>query len=74
MDEIKEEGAFHQLWSEVWVIAKVFCYNGLERGEEHGKFVDESGKDVYRFAQIQVVPLAEKCSSKVISFMKACTD
>src|SRR6267154_6148698 len=33
VDKIKDERAFHQLWSEVWVIAKVFCYNGSKKGE-----------------------------------------
>ena len=73
-DEIKEEGAFHRLRSKIWVVTKVFCYNGLKRGEEYGEFVDESGKDVYRLAQIQVVPPAEKCSSEVVSIVKACAD
>jgi len=73
-DEIQEEGAFHQLWSEVWVRAKVFCYNGSKGGKEYGKFVDESQKDVYGLAQIQIVPLAEKGSSKVVLLVKACTD
>ena len=53
---------------------KVFCYNVSKRGEEHGKFVDESGEDVYGFAQIRVVPPAEKRSSKVVSLVKACAD
>jgi len=39
-DEIKEERAFHRLWSKVWVVAKVFCYNGPKRGEEYCEFVD----------------------------------
>ncbi len=73
-DEIKEERAFHRLRSKVWVLAKVFCNNGLKRGEECGEFVDESGKDVYGLAQIQVVPPAEKCSSEVVSLVKACAD
>src|SRR5258706_5011466 len=72
--EIKKEGAFHRLQSKVWVVAKVFCYNGSERGEDYGELVDESGKDVYGFAQIRVVPLAEKGTSKVILLVKACTD
>src|SRR5258706_15976371 len=74
VDEIKEERASHRLRSEVWVIAKVFCYNGSKRGKEYGKFVDESRKDVHGLAQIRVVPLAEKGSSKVVSLVKACTD
>src|SRR5882757_2411940 len=45
-DEIKEERAFHRLRSKVWVVAKVFCYNGSKRGKEYGEFVDESGKNV----------------------------
>ena len=73
-DEIKEESAFHRLWSKVWVFTKVLCYNGSERGEEYGEFVDESGKDVHGIAQIRVVPPAEKGSSKVVSLVKVCTD
>ena len=44
-DEINKERAFHQLWSKVWVILKVSCYNHSKRGEEYGEFMDESGKD-----------------------------
>ena len=73
-DEIKEERAFHRLWSKVWVVAKVVRYNGSKRGEEYGEFVDESGKDVYGLAQIQVVSPAEKRSSKVVSLMKDFAD
>ena len=73
-DEIKEERALHRLWSEVWVVAEVFCYNGSKRGKEHSKFVDESWKDVYGLTQIRIVPLAEKGSSKVVVLVKACTD
>ena len=74
VDEIKEERAFHGLRSKAWGVAKVFCYNGLKRGEEYGKFVDESGKDVDGLAQIQVTPPAEKSTSKVVSLVKACAD
>ena len=73
-DEINEERAFHRLWSKIWVVAKVFCYNGSKRGEEYGEFVDESGEDVYGLAQIRVVPPAEKRSSEVVSLVKACAD
>src|SRR5258707_10624200 len=73
-DKIKEESAFHRLRSEIWVVAKVFCYDGSKGGKEYGKFVDESRKDVYGLAQIRVVSPAEKGSSKVISLVKACTD
>ena len=73
-DEIKEERAFHRLRSQVWVITKVFCYNGSKRGEEFGEFVDESGEDAYGLAQIRVVPPAEKRSSKVVSLVKVCAD
>ena len=74
VDEINEERAFHRLWSKVWVLAKVFCYNGPERREEYGEFVDECGKDVYGLAQIRVVPPAEKGPSKGVSLMEACAD
>ncbi len=45
-DEIKEECALHRLQSKVWVVAKVFCYNGSKRREEYCEFVDESRNDV----------------------------
>src|SRR5258706_271686 len=45
-DKIKEEKAFHRLRSEVWVFAKVFCYNSSKGGKVYGEFVDESQKDV----------------------------
>ena len=73
-DEIKEEGAFHRLWSEVWVVVKAFCYDGSKGGEDRGKFVDESREDVDGLAQNRVIPPAEKGSSKVLLLVKACTD
>jgi hypothetical protein len=73
-DEVKEERAFHQLWSKVWVVAKVFCYNGSKRGRDHGEFVDESWEDIIGLAQILVVSLAKKGSNKVVSLVKVCTD
>ena len=73
-DEVKEESAIHQLQSKVWVVTKVFCYNGSKRREEHCEHMDESGKDIFGLAQIWVVPLAEKGTSKVVSFIKVCTD
>ena len=73
-DKIKEERAFHRFWSKVWVVTKVLCYNGSKRGKEHGEFVDESGKDVFGLAQIPVVPLAEKRTSKVVSLVKVRAD
>ena len=73
-DEIKEKRAFHRLWSKVWVVAKVFCHDGSKRREEYREFVDESWKDVHWLAQIGVVPPTEKCTSKVVSLVKACTD
>ena len=73
-DEINEERTFHRMRGKVWVIAKVFCYNGSKRREKNCEFVDESRKDVHGLAQIRVVPLAEKGTSKVVSLMKDCTD
>ena len=73
-DEIKEERAFYRLWSKVRVLAKVFRYNRSEGREEYGEFVDECGEDVPGHAQIRVVSPTEKCASKVVSLMKACTD
>ena len=63
-DQIKEKRAFHHLWSKIWVVLKVFCYNGSERWEDHGKFVDEGGEDIYELAQNWVVPLAEKAPAR----------
>ena len=73
-NDIKEERAFHRLRGKIWVIAKVFCHNHSKRWEDHGEVVDESWKDIYGFAQIRVVPPAEKCTSKVVSLVKVCTD
>src|SRR5258706_4634889 len=73
-DEFKKESAFHRLRSQIWVVAKAFCYNCSKRGEDYGQFVDESWKDIHGLAQIRVVPPAEKRSSKMVSLVKACTD
>ena len=73
-DEVKKERAIYRPWSKVWVVTKVFCYNGSKRGRDYGEFVDESRKDVHGFAQIWVVSLAEKGAGKVVSLMKVCTD
>ena len=73
-NQLKEERAFHQLWSKFWVVTKVFCHNGLKGGDVHSEFVDESQKDVDGLAQNQVIPLAEKGTSKVLLLVKACTD
>ena len=53
---------------------KTLCYNGSERGEYHREFVDECQEDVHGLTQIQVVPPAEKGSSKVALLMELCTD
>ena len=73
-EEINEERTFHRLRSKVWVVAKVFCYNGSKRREEYCEFVNESRKDVHGLAQIRVVPPAEKRTSKVVSLVKAFTN
>ena len=73
-DEIKEEGAFHRLRSKIWVVTKVFCYNGSKSGKEYGKFMDKSREDVYGLTQTWVIPPAEKGSGKVVSLVKTCTD
>ena len=65
--EAKEKRAIDQPWSEVRVVVKMLYYNGSQRGDDHGEFVDESRQDVYRFAQLWVVSPAEKGSSKVVS-------
>ena len=72
-DEIKEERSVHQLRSQVWVIMKALCDNGLKRREDYGECVDESQKNVYGLAHIGVVPLAEECSCKMVSLVKVCT-
>ena len=69
MEEVEEKRAIHQPWSEVWVIMQMLCHNGPKSGDDHGKLVDESRKDVYGFALIWVISLAEKGSSKVVSLM-----
>ena len=74
VDEIKKERAFHQFWSKVWVVMKVSCYKGLKRGEDDGKFVNESQKDVDGLTQIQVISSAEKSSSKVVLLVEFFTD
>src|SRR5258706_13572873 len=74
VDEVKEKSVFHRLWSKVRVVFQVFCYNGSERWEDHGEFVDESRKDIYGLAQNPVVPPAENGTSKVASLGKVCTD
>ena len=73
-EEIKENRAFHGLHSKAWVVTKVFCYDGSKGGEESGEFADESGKNVFVFAQIWVTPPAEESTSKVVSLVKACAD
>ena len=73
-NEIKEDRALHRLGSKVWVVEKVFCYDGSKRGKEYGEFVDECGEDVYGIAQFRVVPPTEKRSSEVVSLVKACAD
>jgi len=56
------------------VVAQVLRYNGTERWEDHGEFVDESRKDIYGLAQNPVVPPAENGTSKVVSFVKVRTN
>ena len=73
-EEAKEKRAIDQPWSEVWVVMEMLCYNGSKRRDDHGEFVDESRKDVYGLAQIRVVSLAEKGSSKVVSVVKSFAD
>ena len=73
-EEAKEKRAIDQLWSEVRVVMETLCYNGSQRGDDHGEFVDESRKDVDRFAQFWVISPAEKGSSKVVSFVESFAD
>src|SRR5258706_7763311 len=73
-DEIQEKRAIHHLRSNVWVVAKVFCYNGSKGREAYREFVGERRKDVHGLVQIRVIPPAEKGTSKVVLLVKACTD
>ena len=73
-DKIKKERAFHRLRSKIWVVSKVFCYDGSKRREEYCEFVDESREDVRGLAQNRVVPPAEKRSSKVVLLVKVCAN
>ena len=73
-NEVKEESALHRLWTQVWIVAKTICYDGSKRGEDSRKFVDEGRKNISVLAQIRVVSPAEKCSSKLLSIMKARTN
>src|SRR5258706_14053973 len=73
-DEILKESVPHRLWCQVCIITKVSCHNGPKWGEDFGKFVDKSQKDIPRLAHIRVVPPAEKPPSEVLFVMKVCTD
>src|SRR5260221_13460848 len=73
-DEFNEEIILHRLWCQVWVIAKTVCYNLSKWREYPREFVDESGKDISRLAQVRVIPPAEKGSSKVLLIVEAFTD
>src|SRR5258708_29843392 len=68
-DEIKEEKILPQLRCQVWVIAQTVCHNLSKRREYPREFVDESWKDISGLAQVRVIPLAEKGSSKVASIV-----
>ena len=69
-DELKEESMLHRSRSQVWVVTKAFCNEAAKGGEYDREFVDESRQDVSGLTQTPVVPPAEKCASKVISFVK----
>ena len=69
-DELKEERVLHRSRRQVWVVTKAFCDEAAKRGEYYREFVDESRQDISEFAQTPVIPLAEKCASKVFFFVK----
>ena len=73
-DEIKEESVLHRLWRQVWVFAKTLCYYASKKGEDPSKFVDESWEDISGFAQIWIIPPAEKGASKLLAIVKPSTD
>jgi len=58
----------------MWVITKMFCYNGSKRRENYGEFVDESRKNISRLIQIWVISPAEKSSGEVLSIVKSFRD
>jgi len=72
--EVKKESALHRPRTQVWIVAKTVCYDGSKRGEDSGEFVDQGRKYISGLAQIRVVLLAEKGSSKLPSIVNACTD
>ena len=73
-DAVKQERTLHRLRAEVWIATKAICDDLSKRGEASSQFGDQGRKDISVLAQIRVVPSAEKCSSKLPSIMKACTD
>jgi len=73
-NEIKEEGRFHRLRSQVWVVTKVLRHDGSKRREEYGEFVDKRWKNVGGLAQRRVVPPTKKGSSKLVSLVEVCAD
>src|SRR5258706_10042934 len=73
-NEILKKSVPHRLWCQVCITTKVSCHNGPKWGEDFGKFVDKSWKDIPRLTHIRVVPPAEKPPSEVLFVMKVCTD
>ena len=73
-DEFMEEGVVHGPWRQVWVVAKMSCDDAPKRGEGSSEFVDESRQDIPGLVQTRIVPLAEKCTGKVFSFVESGTN
>ena len=65
---------FHGISRQVWVFTKTLCDKASKRREDCREVVDESRKDVSGLAQIWVIPPAEKRSSQLSVFVKACAD
>ena len=73
-NELMEEGVVHGPWRQVWVVAKMSCNDAPKRGEGSCEFVDESWQDISGLAQTRLIPLAEKCASKVFSLVESGTN
>ena len=73
-DEIKEEGVLHRIRREVRVAAKAVGDNCSKWREVPSEFANESWKDISRFAQISIIPPAEKRSSELPMVMEHCAD
>src|SRR5258706_4783933 len=73
-DEVKKEGAFHRLRTQVWIVAKAICYDCSKRWEDSSEIVDQGRNDISGLAQIRVISPAKKGPGKLPSIVNACTD